>query len=325
MIVVTGGAGFIGSNIAAALIERGREVAVCDRLGSGEKWRNLAKHAIADLIPPESWREGFARHEGRIEAVVHMAAVTSTSERDADLMYGTNVRFARAMWDWCTQRGRRLIYASSAATYGDGSQGFDDDPDGLSRLRPLNLYGWSKHLFDRQALQLSVKGAAPPHWAGLKFFNVYGPNEYHKAEMSSVAVQNFQRARAGKPVRLFRSHRPDYIDGGQVRDFVHVRDCVAVVLWLLEHPEAGGRVYNLGTGQARSWLDLAGALFAAVGKRLTVEFIDMPDSLRPNYQYRTEARMDRLRAAGYSAPFTTLEAGIADYVQNYLATGDPYR
>ncbi|RMH14477.1 MAG: ADP-glyceromanno-heptose 6-epimerase, partial [Gemmatimonadetes bacterium] len=264
---------------------------------------------------------------GEVEAIVHMGAVSSTTETDADLIAATNVRLPLALWEWCAREGVRFIYASSAATYGDGSQGFDDDPDpgSLARLRPLNPYGWSKQLFDRMVARRVAEGRpAPPQWAGLKFFNVYGPNEYHKGSMRSVALQAFEQIRERGAVTLFRSHHPDYVDGGQLRDFVWVGDCVEVVAWLLGHPGVSG-LFNVGTGRARSFLDLAHAVFAALGREPRIEWVDTPAEIRERYQYFTEARMERLRAAGYDAPFTGLEEGVVAYVRDYLATDDPYR
>lgn len=327
MIFVTGGAGFIGSNTVAALCERGADVVVCDRLGRDEKWRNLAKHELADLVAPEHCFAALERYKGSIEAVVHMGAVSSTTETDADLIIDSNFRLSLALWDWCTVERKPFIYASSAATYGDGSAGFEDDgsPEALARLRPLNAYGWSKHLFDRRVARTVARGGpVPPQWVGLKFFNVYGPNEYHKGSMRSVLAQNFARVRAGEPIRLFRSNRPDYADGGQMRDFVYVRDCVEVMLWLLDNRRVSG-LFNLGTGKARSWRDLAHALFCALGREPQIDYIDMPETLARKYQYFTEAAMERLRNAGYRRPFTDLEDGVADYVRRYLAADDPYR
>lgn len=327
MILVTGGAGFIGSNIVAALCERGEDVVVCDHLGEGDKWRNLAKHEVAELVAPEMLQGWLQKHGERLAAVVHMGAISSTTESNVDLLVERNIRASLFLWDWCAAHRRPLIYASSAATYGDGSAGFEDDasPRALARLRPLNAYAWSKHFVDRRIARLLARGApAPPQWVGLKFFNVYGPNEYHKGAMRSVVAQNHERVRAGEPVRLFRSHRPDCADGEQRRDFIYVRDCVDVVLWLLERPAVNG-LFNLGTGQARTFLDLAAAMFAAVGRPPRIEMIDMPEALRARYQYRTEAPMARLRAAGYDKPFTTLEDGVADYVRRYLEGPDPYR
>ena len=328
MIVVTGGAGFIGSNIVAALNARGRhDVVAVDRLGSEDKWRNLQKRELADLVAPEDLPAFLNGRRGQVEAVVHMGAISATTERDADLIVRNNFRLSLDLWSWCAGAGARFIYASSAATYGDGEAGFRDDesPDALARLRPLNPYGWSKHLFDRRAVRLAQDAAArPPQWAGLKFFNVYGPNEYHKGEMRSWLAKTCAIAAAGTPVELFRSHRPDYADGGQQRDFVHVDDCVGVVLWLLDQPQANG-LFNVGSGEARSWLELANALFAALEREPRIDFVAMPQELQGRYQYFTQADVAKLRQAGYAAPFRSLEDGVADYVRGFLTGPDPYR
>jgi ADP-L-glycero-D-manno-heptose 6-epimerase len=327
MILVTGGAGFIGSNIAAALAENGERVAICDRLRQAEKWRNVAKLPLRELIAPEKLDEWLTRNAAEIDAVVHMGAISSTTEPDADLIVEVNFRLSQALWRFCTAAGKRFIYASSAATYGAGRQGFDDDaaPQALARLRPLNPYGWSKHLFDRWVAALLAEGAPrPPQWVGLKFFNVYGPNEYHKGGMRSVVAHKYPLAAGGEAITLFRSHRPDVPDGGQKRDFIYVRDCVEVVSWLLSQPHVNG-LFNLGTGRARSFEELARALCAALGRPARLEYVDTPAALRAHYQYFTEARMERLRAAGYSRPFTSLEEGVRDYVQGYLSQSDPYR
>jgi ADP-L-glycero-D-manno-heptose 6-epimerase len=266
---------------------------------------------------------GFAA----LEAVIHMGAISATTEINVDLIADRNVRTSLRLLDWCTQNQVRLIYASSAATYGDGAAGFDDDysTDALAKLRPLNAYGWSKHVVDRRVARLTALGRAlPPQWVGLKFFNVYGPNEYHKGSMQSVIAKSYPLVRDGKPMCLFRSYRREYADGGQLRDFVYVRDCIEVVLWLLDHKEVSG-LFNMGTGRARSWLDLAHALFAAAGRPPAIEFIEMPPALIDHYQYFTEAHMHRLRVAGYRHAFTSLEDGISDYVRHYLATSNPYR
>lgn len=329
MIVVTGGAGFIGSNVVARLCaEDRRDVVVCDRLEDAAlgKWKNLAKHRIADFWSPEELFEKLERHADRVEAVVHMGAISATTEPDADLILRTNFSLSRDLWDWCALRDARLIYASSAATYGDGAEGFDDDDDleSLSALRPLNAYGWSKFLFDQYAVRQADAGQAPSQWAGLKFFNVYGPNEGHKGTMKSVVAQIWPNVAAGEPVTLFRSHNPDYPDGGQMRDFVFVDDVVDVIAWLLETPDVSG-VFNAGSGQARSFLDLAHATFAAAGVDPKVAYVDTPESIRDKYQYFTEARMDRLREAGFAGQATPLEEGVRRYVQDFLMTADPYR
>ena len=328
-ILVTGGAGFIGSNIAARLCEDGRwNVAVCDRLRTAEqgKWRNIARHPIGDFVAPEALFEWLELHEHELEAIVHMAAVSSTTQPDADLIVHSNFTLSRDLWTWCANREVRLIYASSAATYGDGSAGFGDADDlaSLKRLRPLNAYGWSKSLFDQFARRDAENERYPTQWVGLKFFNVYGPNEFHKGSMKSVVAQIWPQVAAGEPVKLFRSHRPDYADGGQLRDFVYVRDVTDVVLWLLDNPAVNG-VYNLGSGEARSFADLALAVYDAAGTEPRIEYIDMPEAIRDKYQYFTKAEMGRLRAAGYDRPMTRLEDGVADYVGRYLSQPDPYR
>lgn len=329
MIVVTGGAGFIGSNIVARLTaETAYDVVVCDRLETADlaKWKNLAKHAIADFWSPEELFEQLERHAERIEAVVHVGAISSTTEPDADLILRTNFILSRDLWDWCAIRGSRMIYASSAATYGDGETGFndDDDADSLSQLRPLNAYGYSKMLFDQYAVRQADRGRAPPQWAGLKFFNVYGPNEGHKGGMKSVVAQIWPKVAAGETVTLFRSHNPNYADGGQMRDFVYIDDVVDIIEFLLQSPQVSG-IFNAGSGQARSFADLARATFEAAGKTPSIDYVDTPLSIRDRYQYFTEARMDRIRAAGFEGQSTPLEEGVRRYVQDFLATADPYR
>jgi ADP-L-glycero-D-manno-heptose 6-epimerase len=328
MILITGGAGFIGSNLAAALEERGEtDLVICDRLGSDDKWRNLGKRELAALITPEAL-PGFLEAQGKnLGAIFHMGASSSTTEIDADLIISSNFTLSRLLWDWCTATGTRFIYASSAATYGDGSAGFEDDatPAALAKLRPLNAYGWSKHLFDRRVARAIAEGApVPPQWAGLKFFNVYGPNETHKGSQKSVVAQIYPRAKAGEAATLFRSHRQGVEDGGQKRDFVYVRDCVDQMLWLYDHPNVSG-LFNAGTGEARSFLDLATAVYRALGKEPAITYLDTPIEIREKYQYFTEARMTRIRVAGYTKPPTPLEDGVRDYVQGFLDAADPYR
>lgn len=327
MYVVTGGAGFIGSNIVSALARQNRgPVVVCDRLKHDERWRNIAKHELADVILPENLMRFLEEKGSDIEAVIHMGAISATTETDADLIIDNNFHYPMALWSWCAAHDVRLIYASSAATYGDGSQGFEDDGsiEGLARLKPLNAYGWSKHLFDRRIARLIEEGAPrPPQWAGLKFFNVYGPNEYHKGRMSSVVSQIYPIAAKNETCRLFKSHHPDYEDGGQLRDFIWVGDCVDVVMWLLDHPDVNG-LFNCGTGKARSFADLARAVYKALDKEPAIEYIDTPEDIRDKYQYFTEARMDRLKKAGYTKPMTSLEDGVTQYVQTYLSSDDPY-
>ncbi|HEY5289384.1 MAG TPA: ADP-glyceromanno-heptose 6-epimerase [Caulobacteraceae bacterium] len=328
LVLVTGGAGFIGSNIVAELAaDPSLDIAVCDRLRGAAlgKWRNLAKHPIADFVSPEdlpSWLDAGGRD---VEAIIHMGAISSTTEPDADKIVNTNFCLSRDLFDWSARHGRRFIYASSAATYGDGS-GFDDDPSlaALSALRPLNAYGWSKALFDLHAIRQVGRGAAPHQWAGLKFFNVYGPNEGHKGAMRSVVAKIWPDVASGAPVKLFRSYREAYPDGGQRRDFIYVRDIAKVVAWLFHRGDVSG-LFNLGSGKARSFHELATAVFHAAGREPRIEFIDMPAGLRDQYQYFTEARIQRLGDAGYLDPFASLEDGVTDYVTNFLAGPDPYR
>lgn len=320
-VLVTGGAGFIGSNIVHDLAVAGHAVTVCDKFEKSARWRNLAAADLSGLVLPENLPALLQRQE--FDLVVHMGAISSTTETDVDLIIRTNIDLSLMLWDYCVARGARFIYASSAATYGDGENGFDADwslPE-LSKLRPLNAYGWSKHLFDCMIVRRRDAGApTPPQWAGLKFFNVFGPNEYHKDDMRSVALKVFEQIRAGEPVRLFKSHREGFEDGGQLRDFIYVRDCVAVVNWLIATPDVHG-ILNVGTGRARSFRDLAAGVFTALGMEPRIEYIDMPQHLRAQYQYFTEAETGRLRQAGYQAAFTPLEDAVRDYVQTYLAQG----
>ena len=325
MILVTGGAGFIGSNVVASLEESGADVAVNDVLGEGEKWRNLAKRRLADVVSPGDlfrWLEGR-----KLDAVVHMGAISDTTATDGDLVMESNFRLSLRLLDWCTKTRTPFIYASSAATYGNGEQGFDDDwsPEALAKLRPMNLYGWSKHLFDRALVARHAKSEAlPPRWIGLKFFNVYGPNEYHKGHMMSVLAKVFDRSKAGEAVKLFKSHREGIADGDQRRDFIYVDDTVDVIRWGLERARGNG-VFNVGTGKAESFRDMIGAMFSALGCAPKIDFIDMPESIRGQYQYFTQANVENLRRAGYDGQFTPLNAAVARYVQNYLNAADRYR
>jgi ADP-L-glycero-D-manno-heptose 6-epimerase len=326
MFLVTGGAGFIGSNVVAALNEAGRrDIAVNDALGSDDKWRNLKKRQIADLVPPGQL---FAWLGGRkLDGVLHLGAISDTTATDGDLILETNFRLSLKLLDWCTNMRTPFIYASSAATYGDGSAGFGDDwtPDALNRLKPMNLYGWSKHLFDLAVAERFAKRAKlPPQWAGLKFFNVFGPNEYHKGAMASVVARVFDEAKAGRPVRLFKSHRAGLADGEQQRDFIYVDDAIAVVRWLLETPAVCG-IFNVGTGKARTFRDMMLAMFEALGRPPNIEYIEMPTAIRDKYQYFTQAEVENLRRAGYNAGFTPLEQAVGQYVADYLGQQDRYR
>lgn len=321
LMVVTGGAGFIGSNLQARLSGRGFDTVVIDRLGDDGRWRNLARHPPAEIVDPADLDRFLAR-AGRVGMVFHLGAVSDTTCRDADHAWATNVALSERLLDWCAATGTRFVYASSAATYGDGSRGFDE---ACADLAPLNLYGWTKHVFDRKVAQRIARGAAmPPQCAGLKFFNVYGPNEYHKGHMVSVVKRKFDELAAGSAATLFRSDRADLADGAQARDFVHVDDVVEMMLFLLDHPAVSG-LFNAGTGIARTYLDLAHAVCDAMGTERRVRFVDMPASLAGQYQSFTRAPMDRLRRAGYVRAPIRLEDGIASYVRDHLATPDPYR
>jgi ADP-L-glycero-D-manno-heptose 6-epimerase len=326
MHIVTGGAGFIGSNLVAALCARGEEVVVVDRLRQGVKWRNLAKHPIAGIVPPEDLPALLAKRPP-VRTLFHMGAISATTETDGDLVAHTNIALPQMLWDWCAEAGVPFLYASSAATYGDGALGFDDDlrPEALARLRPLNLYGWSKLAFDRRVQQMLALGRKrPPAWAGFRFFNVYGPNEHHKGRMASVVLHKFNQIMRGEAATLFASDREGISDGEQQRDFVHVQDCVAAMLWLERNPQASG-LYNIGTGQARTFLDLTRSIYAALGRNADIRFVPMPDDLQGKYQYFTEARMDRLRGAGFDHPPTSLEDGVRSYVRDVLMNAeDPF-
>jgi len=326
MLLVTGGAGFIGSNLVAALNESDRtDVAVCDVLGHDGKWRNLAKRQLADIVPPAGlpdWLQGR-----RLDAIVHLGAISETTAADGDLVIETNFRLSMRLLDWCTDTATPFIYASSASTYGDGAQGFSDDPSiaALKTLRPMNLYGWSKHLFDMAVAERVARGEKlPPQWAGLKFFNVFGPNEYHKGSMMSVLARRFDDIRAGRPVQLFKSHREGIADGDQRRDFIYVDDVVRVMMWLLATPSVSG-LFNVGTGKARSFRDLMLSAYAALGAAPDISYIDMPESIRGSYQYFTQSDIDRLTAAGYNGGFTVLEDAVDAYVKDFLDCADRFR
>ncbi|NHQ60984.1 ADP-glyceromanno-heptose 6-epimerase [Chlorobium sp. BLA1] len=323
MIILTGGAGFIGSAMVWELNRYGeKNIIIVDDLGSTttNKWRNLSGLHFADFIQkdlfPDLLESGAFRD---ISAIIHMGANSSTTETDADHLLVNNYGYSKKLASYCMAHDTRLIYASSAATYGDGSNGYSDNIAEIDRLRPLNMYGYSKQLFDRWA---DANGILT-HAAGLKFFNVYGPNEYHKQDMSSVVFKAYHQICEKGSVELFRSHRPDYRDGEQLRDFVYVRDCTRIMLWLLDNPSATG-LFNVGTGTARSFLDLAKATFSALGQEPVINYTPMPETLRDKYQYYTCADMTRLRSAGYHEPFTSLEEGVKEYVQHYLAADNPW-
>jgi len=321
MIVITGGAGMIGSMIAWHLNQSGRDdLVIVDRTQHADQWQNLCHRRYANYLDKDelsTWLNSGVH----IDAIIHMGAISATTERDFNRLVQDNIRYSQHLWQWCTDRQVPFLYASSAATYGDGERGYDDSDS--SDLRPLNGYGYSKQFFDQWALQQVAANNAPPQWCGFKFFNVYGPNEYHKERMASVAFHSFNQFRESGTIKLFRSHRAGFEDGMQLRDFVYVKDAASVVAYFLENTEKSG-IFNVGTGDARAFLDLANAVITSQGKTPDITFIDMPLDLQGKYQYYTQANIAKLRAAGYDRPFTSLEDGVRDYVQHYLMQEDPY-
>jgi ADP-L-glycero-D-manno-heptose 6-epimerase len=332
-IIVTGAAGFIGRNVVAELNARGEEdLILVDELGvskagEAEKWKNLVGLRYEGLVAPEEFLgllEEGAYADAR--AVIHLGACSATTEKDADYLLRNNYQYTRVLCNWAQEHGARFVYASSAATYGDGAQGYDDDDAVTPTLRPLNMYGYSKQMFDLWALKHGLFGRGDggedgigDKIVGLKYFNVYGPYEDHKGDMRSVVVKSFEQIRATGEVKLFKSYKPEYKDGEQRRDFIYVKDAVDVTLhFALQDADGPGGLFNCGTGVARTWLDLARAVFAAMNVPERIEFIDMPDQLKGKYQYFTEATTNKLRAAGYERPFTSLEDGVRDYVEGYL-------
>lgn len=318
--LITGAAGFIGSNIAHSLSSQGHRIIVCDRFRSGDKWRNLEGVLISEIISPEKIIEWLDLEGNNVDGIIHMGAISATTETDVDKIILNNFRLSSDLWLVACRQQIPFIYASSAATYGDGSNGFfdNDSPSALAELRPLNPYGWSKLLFDRRIIyERDSKNYTPPQWAGLKFFNVYGPNEHHKGDMRSVVNKIFPHVYNNDIISLFRSHKAEYADGGQLRDFIYVKDCIKVINWLLINKNVSG-IFNVGTGQPRSFLDLVNAVGIALEIRPKVEYIDMPPQIRNSYQYYTKAEMNKLVQNGYNESFYTLEDGISDYINTDL-------
>jgi len=316
MIVVTGGAGFIGSALVAGLNSRGvSDILVVDELGDDAKWKNLLNLSFSDYLEKEDFLEMALAGDALpgVEAVLHMGACSSTTEKDASYLVRNNYEYTKLLAQWASDSDIRFIYASSAATYGDGSEGFSDDEAKIETLRPLNMYGYSKQLFDLWAKKAGLLEGI----VGLKYFNVFGPNEYHKADMRSFVVKAFEQINAAGKVRLFKSYKDEYPDGGQLRDFLYIKDAVDMTLFFLDNPEIGG-LFNIGTGNARHWNDLVTAVFAAMDKKPDIEYIEMPETIRNQYQYFTQADITKLRTTGYKKDPTSLEEGIKDYVQNYL-------
>jgi len=321
MYIVTGGAGFIGSAVLWKLNAEGiDDILVVDDLGSSDKWKNLVNHRYTDYVHKQTFLPMLKSGKfGHIDAIIHMGACSSTTERDADFLMENNFHYSTALAEYALQNHIRMINASSAATYGDGSLGFADSLETMLKLKPMNMYGYSKQLFDLWAQR---KGALN-NIASLKFFNVFGPNEYHKEDMCSMVFRGFNQIRETGCLRLFESYLPEYSDGGQRRDFVYVKDCVDVVWWLLEHPDVNG-IFNIGTGKDRSWNALAAALFSAMGLTPNIEYIPMPGSLKDRYQYYTRAEMEKLSQADCPVSFAALEAAVSDYIKNYLLQDDVY-
>ncbi len=320
-LIVTGAAGFIGRNVVAELNRRGvDELILVDELGKDEKWKNLVGLRYEDLVSPEEFL-GLLEDGAFAEATacIHLGACSATTERDADYLVRNNYQYTRVLCNWALANGVRFVYASSAATYGDGAHGYDDNDAATPTLQPLNMYGYSKHMFDLWALKhgLFDKGEGG-NIVGLKYFNVYGPFEDHKGDMRSVVSKCYGQIRDTGKVQLFKSYRPEYKDGEQMRDFIYVKDAVDVTLhFALQEPEAPGGLLNCGTGQARTWVDLVTPVFEAMGKPVNIEFIEMPEALKGKYQYFTESKVEKLRAAGYGTPFTSMEDGVRAYVTEY--------
>jgi ADP-L-glycero-D-manno-heptose 6-epimerase len=322
MIIVTGGAGFIGSAFVWKLNKEGfDDIVIVDQLGVDDKWKNLVNRRFVDYIHKDDFLQmiNADKVSFKISAIVHMGACSSTTERDADYLWNNNYLYTKTLTEWSIKRGIRFIYASSAATYGDGTQGFSDDHSKISQLRPINMYGYSKQVFDLWMLRMKLENKI----AGIKFFNVFGPNEYHKGDMTSVIFKAFHQIRETGKVKLFKSYKKEYKDGGQLRDFVYVKDCVNMMWWLFNNPAANG-IFNLGTGKARTWNDLIKAVFATMKKKTNIEYIAMPEALRNQYQYFTEAQMSKLKKTGCPVMFSSLEDSVRDYVENYLQKTDPY-
>ena len=318
MIVVTGAAGFIGSALVGELLRQGwQDIVAVDDFSRPDKAPNLEGKTLSAKVDRTEFHDWLDANQQLVQFIFHLGARTDTTEFDTAIFDELNLHYSQEVWKRCVKYGIPLVYASSAATYGAGEHGYDDDHDLIAKLKPLNPYGESKNDFDQWALAQAEK---PYFWAGLKFFNVYGPNEYHKGRMASVVLHAFRQIRDTGGMKLFRSHRPDYKDGEQLRDFVYVKDVCDVCLFLMEHRKHSG-IYNLGSGKARTFLDLARAVFAALGKDEKIEFIDTPADIRDKYQYYTEANMAKLKGIGYDKPFTSLEEGVGDYVTNYLIPG----
>ena len=315
-IVVTGGAGFIGSNVVKSLNELGEDkIFIVDNLDKSEKWKNLVTLNFEDYIHKDIFLDEIKKgsFDGSVKAIIHLGARSSTTEQDVDFLMKNNYEYTKELAKWSIKNNVRFIYASSAATYGDGSKGFSDAHETIPKLKPLNAYGFSKQIFDLWALKNKILDKI----VGLKYFNVYGPGEYHKGDMRSMVLKAYEQIKRDGKIRLFKSYKPEYKDGEQLRDFIYVKDAVDMTLFFLEKPELNG-IFNIGTGQPRSWNDLARAVFSSLKMELNIEYIDMPEEIKDKYQYFTRAEMKKIKDAGYEKPLTSLEEAVKDYILNYL-------
>jgi ADP-L-glycero-D-manno-heptose 6-epimerase len=321
MLVITGGAGFIGSALVWGFNLRGVDnILIVDSLGDSDKWKNLVNLKFADYLDKDIFIERLQRGVfDKIEGIIHMGAWTNTIETNADVLISNNFEYSKQLAQWCIEHNKRFVYASSAATYGDGRSGFSDDHKFLDKLKPLNIYGYSKHLFDLWLYRNGYLNRV----AGLKYFNVFGPNEYHKKDMRSIIVKAFEQIKESGKVKLFKSYNPDYKDGHQKRDFIYVKDAVKMTLFVFINPEING-IFNVGTGCARTFYEAVLYVFKAMDKEVNIEYIDMPDSIRPKYQYFTEAQIDKICSFGYDREMYTLEDAVNDYIKDYLLKEDPH-
>ena len=314
-VIVTGGAGFIGSCVVRTLNDMGiTNIIIVDHIASTEKWMNLRNKLYTEYVLRDTFLARLANNEfGEVSGIIHLGACSSTSEKDFDYLWNNNVEYTKTLWNYCADKQIPFLYASSAATYGDGTEGFNDEMD-INKLRPLNGYGYSKQVFDQWTLKQTKK---PSQYAGFKFFNVYGPNEYNKGSMASMVYHGYKQQAESQTIKLFKSCNPNYADGGQLRDFVYVKDVCKVIAYFMEHPQYSG-IYNIGTGRAQSFAELITAVFHALNKEVKIEYIDMPSHLKKKYQYYTKANINKLREIGYIEEFMDVEAGVKDYVLNYL-------
>ena len=327
IILILGGAGFIGSNLAKRLADRGsHRIVIVDQFGNGKKWNNLVRVPVDEIVHPVDLFDWLVSYGGEVDLVYHLGGITDSTENDVETIIESNHNFPLLVWRWCAEAGVRFIYGSSYEVYGSGEQDFDDtdDLEYQRNLRPLNPNGWSKKLLDMHVSGAQSRDeAVPPQWVGLRFFNIYGPNEYHKGDTRSVVLKVYEEASQDVPVKLFKSANPDYADGSQLRDFMAVSDAVHMLEWFLDTPDVSG-LFNAGSGQARSFEELAKAVFSALGKEPNIKYIDMPTHVEHQYQYKTEANIQRLRNIGYDRPILTMEQGVDDYIQNYLKKEDRY-